>query len=130
MNAYIVHFDAIAAVLTGINLYIFYNQKKVRDTTSSRFEILLWLTLVSSLFSAISSVAINRSDLFSVAVRLGTTWIFYLVHNSLPFAVALYASALTGKKPVKRGGRILFSLPYAQSLAIILTNPVRSATIR
>ena len=130
MKDYIVHFDAIAALLTGINLYIFYNQKKVRDTAGSRFEVLLWLTLASSLFSAGSSLAINQAEPFSVAIRLGVTWIFYLIHNTLPFGIARYVAALTGKQPVRKRDRIVFSLPYLVSLVVILTNPLTGFVFR
>ncbi len=123
MRSFIIHFDAIAALLTGINLYIFYNQKKVKDTTSIRFEYLLWLTLASSIFSATSSLTINEVGRFGIPAMLGSTWIFYFIHNALPFWIALYASALTGKKPVTVLGKVLFALPYIVSFAIILSNP-------
>lgn len=124
MNAYIVHFDAIAAALTCVNLYIFYNQKRVQDTPSRRFGLVLWVTLGSSIFSAVSSWAINRPDLFNVAAQDATTLIFYFFHNALPCTIAVYVLALTGKKFRSRKALALFCLPFAAAVVIIATNPL------
>lgn len=124
MNVYIIHFDAIAAALTCVNLYIFYNQKKVKDSPSTRFGLVLWVTLGSSIFSAISSWAINKPDLFSVTAQGVTTLIFYFFHNALPFTIAVYTLALTGKKFRSRRALAFFCFPFVAAVVIIATNPL------
>ncbi len=121
--SYIVHYDAAAAFLNLVALYLFYGRKNLRDKTSQRFGILLWVALGSSLFGVIGSLLINRQLPLNPLIFQVSNMAFFIFHISIPLAAAWFILAMLGRT---RGGnweRFFFISPYLGGLGLILSNP-------
>ena len=120
---YIIHFDTVAVVLALLALFLFNNQKKIKNNQGKRMSYLLYAVLGSSVFSIISSLYINALPESSSFMVILTTSIYYVFHNSIPLLVAYYINSITSNNPERSSGKILFLLPWMGALLIILLNP-------
>jgi len=121
---YIIHFDAVAVLLIGITLFLFYNQKKVPDHSSRRFAFLLWTCLGSALFSMLGSLAIDYPRAFGFRLESLLNVAFFLFHNAIPVAVAGYVISICGKATLTKTEMAILYFPYLAAAALILSSPV------
>lgn len=120
---FIIEFDAVAIVILGITLYVFYSQKKISDPASFRYETLLWVSLGSAFFDFISAAAINEIAKYGVVTAFLTNTIFYVFHSTIPVTVAIYVMAISGKTYRSWIAKTFFLLPYLIVISLIVTNP-------
>jgi EAL domain-containing protein (putative c-di-GMP-specific phosphodiesterase class I)/GGDEF domain-containing protein len=121
---YRVDFDIAAILLCLVTLYLYYMQKRVGSAQSRLFAILIWVALGSAATSVASDIAIAGLPATPLSVLYILTTIYYLFHNSLPLIVAAYIWSFAGMAWDGRWKKILFFLPWAVSIACVLSNPL------
>jgi EAL domain-containing protein (putative c-di-GMP-specific phosphodiesterase class I)/GGDEF domain-containing protein len=119
---YLIDFDIVAIMLSIITLYLFYIQKKLADTASRWFELLLWSILSSAVFDTVSSLLINALPHSNRAAVIATTTALYLSNTVLMLVVAWYVATVGALDMRRRMMRVMLMLPWLISVTIILLN--------
>ncbi len=119
-----IYYDIAAIIILGLNLFFFYNKKKVLAPKNLVFVILLYVSLFSAIFD-ILGVCVNINALStSYPLLLSINSLYYLFHNSIPFLFGLYIMFMTG---IIHGmplvAKILFSVPWLLNFFLISLNP-------
>jgi FOG: EAL domain len=119
----ILQFDIVAFLLLGISLFLFYNQKNVRNRAGFWFKALLWNCLAGTLFSAVSSAIVNHQETFAPAVAQLVFTLYLLLHNTIMILAMAYIMAMTGRTPATRLAPAAMLVPCLASAAAILADP-------
>ncbi|HZK20439.1 MAG TPA: hypothetical protein VFC68_06930, partial [Treponemataceae bacterium] len=124
MSVYVIDFDVVAIMISCVSMYLYYTQKRVSSSQNRIFEYFLWAVFLSSVFGVASSVAINTLSKDTVVGFFITNTLFYLIHNSIPVLAALYVINICRLKNKPPFVKLLFFVPWAFSMGLILSNVV------
>ncbi len=119
---YRLEFDIVAILLCALTLTIFYAQRQVRNRRSRLFHILLWTITGSTFFSLLGSIFLNALPDIQVFPVIMVNTAYLLFHVSIPVLFCLYLLTLTDRFLTRPVYRILFFLPWAVLLVLIITN--------
>jgi len=120
---YILDFDIAAVILSCITIFLYYERKQRKFGPGERFARIAWVVAGSAVTSLVSSLYINRLPAEAPETVMASVTVFYLFHNALPFTAALYILHTGGLYPVQKKLQALFMLPWALTVAAVLTNP-------
>ena len=121
----VIYYDIAAAVILGLNIFLFYYKRNLHSRQNNLFAALLFLTLGSTIFDIITVFTNRNPSAAPPWLLLGLNTAYYLCHNSIPFLFALYILVLTGRSGrLSIAAKILVALPWVGDLLLVAANPV------
>lgn len=112
-----------AVVIFICTIYLFYVKKRIVDSQSRFFEIILWTGLFSTIFDILSEVAINNIEKYPMWLMYFVFYCYFISQTILPFLSTLYELELIDKmRSLKIYEKIRLYVPIIIVGLIILSN--------
>ena len=130
----IYQFDVCAFLVLSIIILSMFVRKLVRGRTNKMFLALVIITLICTVCDMLTAAPLTTFGHISVGVRIGASYVYYIVHASLLPTYAIFIGMVSGTWYMYMEGKpkvkLLFSLPYILNIALVLINPVTHWVLR
>ena len=130
----IYQFDVCAFLVLSIIILSMFVRKLVRGRTNKMFLALVIITLICTVCDMLTAAPLTTFGHVSVGVRIGASYVYYIVHASLLPTYAIFIGMVSGTWYMYMEGKpkvkLLFSLPYILNIALVLINPVTHWVLR
>lgn len=117
----VTEFDLAAVALILLSLHFHMRQRRVSGGGTPLLGIILVFILASSLTSLLRSATLFRSTAYGSLWSSTASTLFFLVSSTIPPLTAWYG--IGNNRPKLIGERLLFLLPWASALFLLLLNP-------
>lgn len=124
---YRIEFDIVALFISFITFIVYHRQKQMASKRNSVFYLIIIFISLATLFSLLSSIALNYLGTLPTLFANITNTAYLLFHTHIPFFYCIYIFILTDYRLTNIIQRILFTLPWIALLFLVLGNPFHHA---